>query len=315
MIGYLVSSLDNAVIFEQTIRIGQAIGDRSLETRTYVLQAYEAQNTMRYSDCLALFDKIDRFDAEFGSSDCEGFVSRIKGAFALYQGDPEAAIGHFRSAANWFSEKGELFYQARVRLELALAAIDLGDADLAAANLVGLMERANGIRYIIIIPTIRSCMGHVELLRGNFEAAISAFHQSLEAFKELSGLFFEGEQWNAVGRTYLAMGRKSDARASFGKAAELWLLDGLPVAASVAVFGLAAVCIQEEDFGRAGRLYSVADREIRSAGASLNRFHENFRELVRKEILSRHGDKELALETLTLAEAVSLGSMPSSVRF
>ena len=308
LIAHFLALANSNEMFDRTIEIGLSIGDRSLEIKTNVFRAFKAQNGIKYAECRAWIEEMDRFAADFGTFDSDPFVSRIKGIFAQYQGDPESSIPHFRSAVSWFSARGELFFLTRARLDLAFAAIDLGDADLAEANLAGLLARAFEIRYLTLVPPIHGCIGLVALHRKDYDGALNAFHQSLAGWKDLGASFFEGNQWNVIGRTYFEMGRMSDARIAFAKAGEMWLADGLPAAVAVAVIGLAAVSHSEGDSQRAARLFKAAHHVLNQAGATLIRLHARFAARLEADLHgvlpdNRDGD------ALSLEEAVRLGAM------
>jgi hypothetical protein len=181
-----------------------------------------------------------------------------------------SSVRPYRSAVAWFNAGKELFFLVHARLDLVSAAIDLEDIGLAEANLAGLLERALEIRYFNLIPAINGFLGLVSFQKREFEDALRALQQSAIGWSHLAGnlagKFHEGDQWNSIGRTYLEMGCLTDARSALAKAGRLWLADELPVAASVAVFGLAAANLQENQVERAGRLFNVASGEIRNAG-------------------------------------------------
>ncbi len=309
LIAHFVQASDMGDIYDRTLRLGHAISDRSLEIKTLVLQAFRAQNNIQYAECRGFLSEIDAFASEFGWFESEGFADRVKSRFALYQGELESSIGHLRSAVSWFSARGELFFQSLCRRDLAAAAIDLGDVDLARANLAGLLQQAREIRYFMLIPAIHRIEGLVALREQNYLEALRSFQIGLAGRSELGVKFHEAEQWNVIGRTYLEMGQLPDAKVAFTNAAKMWLAEGLPVSSAIAVTGLAAVSHQEGQLARAVRILLCASDVIESAGAKLMRFETKFANNLQSELRRTDLFTEHLTNELTLDEAIRLGSI------
>ena len=311
LIAQYIQDPDRAVIHDRTIRIGREVGDLSYEIKILVFQAFTAQDEIRYADCLAYFAEMDRFIMIHGDFESGAFVDRVKADFIRHQGDPEGAVHYLRNAVAWFSDRGELFYRARVRIELAYAAIDLEDFDLAEAMVTGLLEQAYEIGFISLVPMIYACSGLVALGRRRFADGVKMCQLSLRGYPEFGGTFPVGDQWNVIGRIYLEESRFADAREAFGKAAEIWLSNGRPVAAAVALFGLATVRLREGEPERAARLFVVADRECKLAGAKLIRFHTRFAERLEAELRAIPGIFLADEQPMGIDAAIRMGTLPA----
>lgn len=314
LIAQFVGAADRVLICDRAIRVGRAMGDRSMEIKLRVFQAFTAQDEIRYADCLAYFEEIDQFIAQHGSFESDAFVFRIKGFFILYQGDPGQAIRYYRRAISWFASRGEIFFHTRCRIDLAVAAIDIGDLDLAEAALTGLLDMAYEIRFPWLVALIDGCLGVVAFKRGRYREAITQMERSLRGWQEIGSPYHTGDQWNNLGRVYLREKLLEEAKAAFANAAETWAGDGMPVAVSVAVYGLAATQLEHGDPERAARMFAAGRREFVRAGAKIIRYHMDFIDdlAARLKVAVPHfadlcdGSDELAL---TLDEAIRLGSV------
>ncbi len=303
---HFMLTVDRPEVYERTLRLGRELGDLRYEVKTRVLLAFYSQNKIRYADCVAEIEGIDQFVAANGSFESDGFVSRVKGIFLQYQGEPEPAVQHFREAAAWFRERGEVFHSTRTRRDLALGALDLGDLDLAELALEGLLEQGYETKFMAILPSIYSASGLLDLKRGRFAEALRTFNLSMVGWRELGNHFQEGDQWNNIGRTQLAAGNFEDARVAFGHAADMWV-DEHPVAATYALFGLAAIRSRRGDPDRAARIIDVAKRECARAGAKKVRFHALFQQETELAVLAQLGLSAIAESGLSLDEAIRLG--------
>jgi len=293
--------------YARTAEIGREIGDLTYAIRGLVHQAYYCQNEVDYTGCQRRLAEIEAFRLEHGEMDSWGFVHRMRGTYLHYQRDLEPAIRELRAAVAWFEEKKDLFNTARARHNLASAALDAHDTELARIALAGSLDDVNNLRFTSHTPRILGALGRLAFEEGRLYDAIPHMEASIEGWREIGDLFFDANQQTNLARVYGALGQHAEARRLYCNAATMFVEAGYPMGVCLALFGISDLLLHKGEAMRAARIYVACRQESIAANAKFLMFSEEFcidlEQRLRSELGNRWPDSNL----LTLEEAMRLG--------
>jgi len=305
MLHYLRSD-DRAEVYAHTIELGSKLDDRTYELKTLALQVFYHQNEVDYAGCRAKLKEIDAFVAEHGWMDSEGFVNRARGNFLHHQAEFAVSIADLQASEQWFRARGELFIHARARHNVALAAIDKGDLELARTALGGLMEASRKLRFSTLIPLITGALGRLAFDEGDFKEAEAHFNVSLQQWTELGDPFHIADQQCNLGRALLAQGRIDEAFDLLQRATLAWYEHGFPMGVCTSMFAIAAIYLQRGDARKAAQIFLSSRFQGDQAKAKFIVWTEDFAQALQRELCGVLGDEWLKEPPLSVKDSIAL---------
>jgi len=305
MLHYLRSD-DRAEVYARTIELGRTLEDRTYALKMLALEVFYFQNEVDYAGCRMKLREIDAFVAEHGWLDSEGFVLRSRGNFLHHQSEFAASLADLQASERWFRAKGELFFHARARQNMAFMALDMGDLKLARTALDGLMETARALRFSSFIPLISASLGRLAFEDSNFDEAAAQFSESLRLWTELGDPFHIADQKCNLGRTRLAQNRVDEAFDLFRASALSWQEHGFPMGVCTSMFAIAEIYLRHGDAGRAAQIFRSSRYQGDQAKAKFIVWTEDFAQAVERDLCAALGDDWLKEPPLSVRESLDL---------
>jgi len=223
----------------------------------------------------------------------------------LYRHEVPVAIGHLRQAVACLGNQGDIYLLARTRMNLARTATEACDLDLADSMLYGLSEEVERIEFRLLAPAVHFVRGRVAAERGYHEEACREFEIGRQFFIRAGNRYQVAERENCIGYSRLELGEVTEAGRYFTSAATHWNEVDAPVAAAIALAGIATVLLRIGEHARAERLYRVVQHTLAQSEARIVPFQQRFLDRLAREMAHVDGPPDLSLsEAVNLARSL-----------
>ncbi|MCC6173544.1 MAG: CHAT domain-containing protein [Gammaproteobacteria bacterium] len=147
---------------------------------------------------------------------------KTRGMAAAYQGDLAASAAAAEQALALYRETGDRLYEGVVLGNLSSVYAELGESLRALEAARGALEAAIATSDAQGIVYSRKTIGAIELARGRFAAALTAYRETLEALRTTPYPMIEGETWNDLGLLHHRMGEYAEAERAWERAQQVW---------------------------------------------------------------------------------------------
>lgn len=163
-----------------------------------------------FADAQAINRQVLERSRALGNPVVEAQAWNNLGAIEFQQGDPAIAIEHYRQAIEIHTRTGELREILTSHHNVAVAMMELGRWDDAAAILDSALAACEGNGMLEARARLLHQLGHVRLLQGRPREALACARQSLQGSDELS-IELKARALGDEARALLALGRPAEA--------------------------------------------------------------------------------------------------------
>lgn len=272
--------------YERTQQLIDQFGNESERRLVSLYQSILASGQLNYEEA----ERLCGLAANGVSKDCQddfaGLLWRLQGAIPMFRGEFGPAIESFRRAVRFYEGKDDVFFVALTRLNLAAAAVEAGDFDLAEAVTAGLLEVAQRIRYDQIICRIYHLLGRLAEERGSFDEAVLRFSAAREIWARNGSNHQVAEQECALAKTLYGHGDFAEAGKKFADAAQRWHAEDTLAGVVLALCGVSGVCYKLGDVGKATMILAASLAEIQRLSVRYLPNQKRFVESVTTEIFA-----------------------------
>jgi tetratricopeptide (TPR) repeat protein len=151
----------------------------------------------------------------------EGYCRYELGKVLLRLGEGQEAREHILLALQAFQQEGDLGYQARAHLSMAMAYEQEGQYAAALSHdeqaMIIFHQLGHQPGEAMALNSIGCSHSHL----GHYQQALDCFHRALAIYRELASPPGQGATWDSLAFTYLQLGRHEEAIACYQHAIPL----------------------------------------------------------------------------------------------